>query len=269
MSDSSSGRHFAWLRQVQTDPKLRDSAFGLAFVISQGINAKTGVFFASHEKLAEKINANVRTVYRLIKVLRNSGHITVTSGGGRGKANEYRLAHKNPDIRVTVSEKETLTFVSKNPDMGVIPTNLILPTSSTLLRKDAAASDDEPILIPISKTPPDTPRTRLWREGLPMVMDFGVDDRRARGVIGRWLRDTDDDAIRVMASIEEARGTQRFDPIPWITACLQREGPSRSSRNTNFGSKLSVIEQIRREAREHDRMAASTAIEAGGARELN
>ncbi len=46
-------------------------------------------------------------------------------------------------------------------------------------------------------------------------------------MIGRWLRDTSDDAKRVLRAIEDARDEQVIDVVPWIEAALkQRRGPA-------------------------------------------
>ena len=79
----------------------------LAYVLSQGINAETGIFYASRETLAKKISVgDVKTITRLTGLLEKVGYITVKRDGGRKKANEYRLVFGASDRRATETRRE-------------------------------------------------------------------------------------------------------------------------------------------------------------------
>lgn len=62
----------------------------------------------------------------------------------------------------------------------------------------------------------------LWGEGIPILESLGV--KGARSIVGRWMRDTKDDAQRVLGAIQRARDARVTDPIPWITRALSIEG---------------------------------------------
>ncbi|HEY5064766.1 MAG TPA: hypothetical protein VIJ04_08130 [Xanthobacteraceae bacterium] len=61
----------------------------------------------------------------------------------------------------------------------------------------------------------------LWQEGVITLQQFGVVEKLARSMIGKWLKDTGDDAQGVLAAIQFARGKRTNDPIPLITAGLK------------------------------------------------
>jgi len=71
---------------------------------------------------------------------------------------------------------------------------------------------DEPVAAPAD------PKQRLWGEGVPALLAMGVSEKQARPIIGRWLRDCGDDAMRVLDAIQRAREHAPMDPVPWITA---------------------------------------------------
>lgn len=74
-------------------------------------------------------------------------------------------------------------------------------------------------------------RQQLWSEGLPALIAMGVSEKQARPVIGRWLRDADDDALRVLGAIQRAREHAPMDPIPWITAGFAKIKSRRETSN--------------------------------------
>jgi hypothetical protein len=97
----------------------------------------SGMAFPGIERLARKARLTERQIYRLLQQLIRSGEISIEHGGGRHRANVYRinmalgkgdemsgvtkcqgLNDGNPDIHVT----ETLTPASQNPDAHVTPT---------------------------------------------------------------------------------------------------------------------------------------------------
>lgn len=64
----------------------------------------------------------------------------------------------------------------------------------------------------------------LWGEGIPILRNLGVSERDARSNVGRWLRDTKNDAQRVLGAIQRARDARAIEPIAWITRGLQTNG---------------------------------------------
>ncbi len=66
-----------------------------------------------------------------------------------------------------------------------------------------------------------SPLARLWAEGLPALEAIGLKEKQSRPMIGRWLKDANDDHSKVLLVILSAREKCPADPIPWITASLK------------------------------------------------
>ncbi|QGY01851.1 helix-turn-helix domain-containing protein [Methylobacterium mesophilicum SR1.6/6] len=71
-------------------------------------------------------------------------------------------------------------------------------------------------------------RGLLFSEGRPALASLGVSQRETGPIIGRWLRDTGNDASRVLDVIRSARDAAPHAPIPWITAILNDSARLRS-----------------------------------------
>ena len=74
----------------------------------------------------------------------------------------------------------------------------------------------------------------LWGEGVPILQALGVSNPRS--IIGRWLKDTKDDAVTVLGAIQRARDVRVIDPVPWITRAIQT-GPPRNGHAPRPGSR--------------------------------
>lgn len=73
----------------------------------------------------------------------------------------------------------------------------------------------------------------LWGEGVPILVSLGCVESSARSNIGRWLKDTREDAATVLGAIQRARDVRAINPIPWITRALQSKGPKNESSGTS------------------------------------
>lgn len=73
----------------------------------------------------------------------------------------------------------------------------------------------------------------LWNEGVGILGQLGVADKPARSNIGRWLKDTKNDAPAVLAAIQRARHIRSRDPIPFVTGAL-KSGPGPPRRGAGF-----------------------------------
>lgn len=79
-----------------------------------------------------------------------------------------------------------------------------------------------------------SPRDELWKRGTEVLTQItGSPNSRCRSMIGKWLAQCQDQAIVVLAAIDEAAADKIIDPIPWITAKLKTK------------STLSAIPQVR------------------------
>jgi hypothetical protein len=112
----------------------------LLIAIASFANSANGKCFPSIETLAALLRVDVRSVQRGIARLKGMGDLEVLDGGGRGRANNYRLT-LNPDAGATLfgiktpestpgftrqkprrERQQTPASTSPNPDVGVTPT---------------------------------------------------------------------------------------------------------------------------------------------------
>ena len=106
---------------------------------------------------------------------------------------------------------------------GVTPCNAPdTDTDTEKIPKPDGFGRDEPV-----GEPPQNPKQRLWGEGVPALIAMGVGEKQARPMIGRWLRDCADDAIRVLDAIQRARDHAPMDPVSWITSGLTKTKANR------------------------------------------
>ena len=63
-------------------------------------------------------------------------------------------------------------------------------------------------------------RHQLWAEGVPILVSLGEKEARSRQMVGLWLKNTNDDAARVLGAIQRARDHRVHGPVAWITRAL-------------------------------------------------
>jgi hypothetical protein len=61
----------------------------------------------------------------------------------------------------------------------------------------------------------------LWHDGVIILQQLGKEAKLARSMIGKWLKETGDDAPQVLAAIRRAREMGTPDPIPFVTGALK------------------------------------------------
>jgi uncharacterized protein YdaU (DUF1376 family) len=68
---------------------------------------------------------------------------------------------------------------------------------------------------------PSDPRTRLFQSGLKTLANItGKTPDSCRSLVGRWLKAADDEAIHVLAAIEDAERNRVADPVAWINKTI-------------------------------------------------
>ena len=78
----------------------------------------------------------------------------------------------------------------------------------------------------------------LWAEGKVMMADLGVARSTAGQLMGRWMKETGDDAPGVLDAIRRARDAKPVDPVAWITRALP------SKEKSNVVSKPRSVQQL-------------------------
>lgn len=146
-------------------------------------------------------------------------------------------AHERDDndtSTVTSDDTSTSRSTLRSPPDQTRPDQNGEEKIQSSLRSDCAASrpdatTDEAMLAGVSPDQIDV-RTMLWRIGLPMLRRMtGKSEPQARKLVGKWLRDLDDDCRQLGQLIVEAADTKPLDPVAWINRAVEsRSGRGRS-----------------------------------------
>jgi len=85
---------FVWLNQVKADPELSPNAFKVAYEIGQHFNSRHGgAAWPSSLTIATHIGVGKATVIRVVRQLRERGHLKIDPGkAGRGHSNRCRMS---------------------------------------------------------------------------------------------------------------------------------------------------------------------------------
>jgi uncharacterized protein YdaU (DUF1376 family) len=89
--------------------------------------------------------------------------------------------------------------------------------------------------------PPNDPRTRLFNAGLKTLANItGKTPDSCRSQVGRWLKAANDEAIHVLAAIEDAERNRVADPVAWIERVLTPK-PKVIHAKTGLGATLARL----------------------------
>lgn len=94
------------------------------------------------------------------------------------------------------------------------------------------------------------PRARLFRIGKPLLISFGIAEKRTGSLIGLWLKARPDPA-GLLAAIQFARDENVADAVAYISALVNGKGKAHGKKS---GADLAreLAEQVRREERARD-----------------
>lgn len=89
--------------------------------------------------------------------------------------------------------------------------------------------------------PPD-PRTKLFRESLETLARMtGKTPDSCRSLVGKWLKSVDDEAIHVIAAIEDAERNRIADPVAWINRTLKPRGADAKTARNGLSQALEIL----------------------------
>jgi uncharacterized protein YdaU (DUF1376 family) len=157
------------------------------------------------------------------------------SGWRHGRVEEdLAAAHASYEKRAKAGEKggkakaEAKQCSSNATALPQQPLTLLtLDQSKKDSEANASAADAAPAKHPVYTDS----RHELWGEGIPILEQLGISERSARSNIGRWLKDTADDAQAVLGAIQRARDSRAHNAIPWITNALRTPNGQRSNHS--------------------------------------
>jgi DNA-binding MarR family transcriptional regulator len=225
----------SWLDQVAADVNITSAGFRLAYILAGYINRTTGLAWPTQETLARVTGLTDRTVRSLTADLIKGGHIECKNSRGRHRPNLYRLVLKDrkqtstflpekPEADFRLSDQKTGKKQHEKPERDFLQNLLREPIST--------AADASPA---IEGPENDNPRAQLFGRGLRILSGLtGRPESKLRSILGKWLKQSDDDAKRVLRAIEDARDENPAEPIAWIERALQARGPKQSSPDRSF-----------------------------------
>ena len=89
---------------------------------------------------------------------------------------------------------------------------------------EADASPDNLIILP-------DPRADLYSRGVRTLSAMtGRPDDKLKSILGRWLKLANDDAVKVLRTIEDAARNRVADAVPWIEAALRAPKPEAQTK---------------------------------------
>ena len=94
-------------------------------------------------------------------------------------------------------------------------------TAANLIRDNKTLSKDKDV-SPMANPPRTDIRKVLFSEGVGSLQrQTGKKEQQCRSIIGRWLKNTDDDAVRVLNGIKQAEVNQISDAIAFLSKTFE------------------------------------------------
>jgi uncharacterized protein YdaU (DUF1376 family) len=119
-------------------------------------------------------------------------------------------------------------------------TPTIVGTKDDTVTVTVTKEDSEAIA---SADPPPDPRTKLFSESLQTLARItGKTPDSCRSIVGKWLKAVDDEAIHVIAAIEDADRNRVANPTAWITRVLSpKERNNAKTARNGLGEALAKL----------------------------
>lgn len=167
-----------------------------------------GSVAASERRIAEEVGVGRQAVRTFLDRLETDTMITRT------------LTHGRSVIRLCNWDKYQISEKADNPSKNPRPTQ-DQPIKETreqdiTLEANASSGADAPEPVPVSIL-----SKVLWDTGIRFLRMRGIEDAKARPIIGRWRSMADDATI--LSAIDAAHKCGTEDPVPYITKAIQPE----------------------------------------------
>jgi hypothetical protein len=221
-------RWFRWYEGTTEDAKfrlvarlsrvtIRDVIALWAFILEDAAHLDhRGVCRRNEDFMAATLDFEDGVVERILEAMENAdmisvghGAITVCNFGKRQFESDADPTANDRQKRKRERDKQAsnahVTRDSRPPE-----------TETYTEKKEAEAIASDAAAPPVYTDS----KHELWGEGIAILGALGVPDRKARPIIGRWLRDAKDDAQAVLGAIQRARDNRVIDPVPWITRAI-------------------------------------------------
>ena len=154
----------------------------------------------------------------------------------------WRASHNvTPVTRDNRNERDTASKKERSPTPPKEKTTFSEPEEGSSKAADAALGS--PIYLDA--------KHELWGESLPILEDLGIPLRRARPLVGRWMRDIRDDAAGLLEILRRARAEKPQEPISWIARAIPAQARARASPTGRGGGFVAALIE-RHEENQHD-----------------
>ncbi len=90
-------RVFLWIDQVAADSSLPLGSARLAVILLRYFNRDRGYAWPSVARLADDLSTAENTIRAALKALKDHGHLSIETGGGRAATNRYSMVMKSKD----------------------------------------------------------------------------------------------------------------------------------------------------------------------------
>lgn len=106
-------------------------------------------------------------------------------------------------------------------------------------------------------SPPADFRTELFGRGLKALAEMtGKTPDSCRSTVGKWLKMVDDEAIHVLAAIDDCQRNRQADPVGWIFKVLQTHGKFHGKARSGGTGRDTIQDAIGRQLARFEREAS-------------
>jgi uncharacterized protein YdaU (DUF1376 family) len=156
---------------------------------------------------------------RALREIAKAAHQREINGIVGKRGGRPRNSNVKPNENRIGFEIETETKPNNNPSHS----------QTSLLRKAANAADGKAGNEKTPSSTPCDPKTWLFRDGLTWLTEStGRNVKGLRSQLGRWLRDTKEDAEALRTIFQSAKDNAVAEPVAWITAAISARSKAAS-----------------------------------------
>lgn len=181
-----------------------------------------------------------RTVRSALRALQTAKLISKDVGHS-GHENPFFVQIGNGVKPAAVAAHEPADTAEISANVAPLPANIAQKTA-TVAPKPLEPPLNHKIVLRTNanrvEKQPDA-RDRLWSVGLASLQAMtGLPGPRARGLLGKLVRDAKDDCALVQAVLLEAEEHRPLDPFPWLRAAIQARAEGREGLLEQLGREM-------------------------------
>lgn len=232
------------IARILRDCQLSCLAKNVAAYLIECKNSKDGLCCPKADRLAADLGKSRHSICNAIAELRTAEYLVSRRRprglfyyfrGLPGDCDVQKTEHHNTrDVQKTEHHdvQETSHLDVQKTEHALNPGTYNPGTITQEKLSDPVVSDD-------ASSPAVDPKLRLFRDGLADLHSLGVvNDKVARSLLGKWLRDTGGNAAHVADTIQATARSPPADPVPYLTTIFNRGTHERTrDHRTNSASR--------------------------------